>query len=353
MAKANVGVAKKDWKPPAGYESAIAKARKAARSASPKPKAKAKAKSGARRKVQAVTQHDEEDTASDSEASDGQFCPLTRFRPVTHGTPINLAAVQPSRNRAFCPLGNFSALDTEQEYDLEALNLWAHRVVKKSEQTTQKKAKTKASVDPAIARAANYVTSNRRPKDRIVVVQTEKDIEKISEFVKPLPEDRKSMSKVFRKVDKISLARDEKLVMIDSGSFCHAINAEKELPNHSVHPIKGSDDGHAAESACGSIMKQHGRVKTICQIGSTTISLKWNAMDVKVPILSVRRLCRDNKNLTVGFSHTGGYMINTLTKERIEILEFQGVYFVIMKVLPPTPSNAQTEPVFSRPVTAA
>ena len=100
-------------------------------------------------------------------------------------------------------------------------------------------------------------------------------------------------------------------------------------------------------------MKQHGRVKTICQIGDMTIPVKWNAMDVKVPILSVRRLCRDNNNLTVGFSHRGGYIYNMVAKERIEILEFQGVYFVKMKMLPPTPNSAQTEPVFSRPVTAA
>jgi hypothetical protein len=121
-----------------------------------------------------------------------------------------------------------------------------------------------------------------------------------------------------------------------------------------VHPIKGGDDGHDAESACGGIMKQHGRVKTVGKIGDLTLNVKWNAMDVKVPILSVRRLCRDNNNLNVGFSHKGGYIYNMVTKERIEILEYQGVYFVKMKILPPLPSESQiTEPVFSRPVTAA
>jgi hypothetical protein len=54
----------------------------------------------------------------------------------------------------------------------------------------------------------------------------------------------------------------------------------------------------------------------------------------------------------VGFSHQGGYILNVDTKERIEILEYQGVYFVKMKILPPS-QNASSEPVFSRPVTAA
>ena len=84
-----------------------------------------------------------------------------------------------------------------------------------------------------------------------------------------------------------------------------------------------------------------------------TIPIKWNAMGVKVPILSVRRLCRDNNNLNVGFSHKGGYIYNMVTKERIEIFEFQGVYFVKMKILPPSHDETQTEPVFSRPATVA
>ena len=92
MAKANVGFAKKDWKPPPGYKSAIGKARDAARAKlkdAPKPKAKAAPK----RKINAV-RSDDEDTASDSDLSDGEGQPiaaLRRFKTVTNGVSSSSA----------------------------------------------------------------------------------------------------------------------------------------------------------------------------------------------------------------------------------------------------------------------
>ena len=76
MAKANVGKARKDWKPPEGYKSALGRARDAAKAAEAKKK----------KKVAALSGDETEDTASDSE-DDCQFsecgfraCALTRHR---------------------------------------------------------------------------------------------------------------------------------------------------------------------------------------------------------------------------------------------------------------------------------
>ena len=115
--------------------------------------------------------------------------------------------------------------------------------------------------------------------------------------------------------------------------------------------VKNASD---AESACGGIIKRHGTVRTTGSVDGMSLPVKWNAMDVKVPILSVRRLCHDHHHLYVAFNHSGGYLFNVRTKEQIPILEYQGVYYLKMKIDPPEQiHNVPVEPVFSRPVTAA
>ena len=71
MADANVGKPKDQWKPPEGYKSAIGKARDAARIAQG-IKPKVKAKPAARRKVNSVVENDDNDTASDSDFTEGE-----------------------------------------------------------------------------------------------------------------------------------------------------------------------------------------------------------------------------------------------------------------------------------------
>ena len=154
------------------------------------------------------------------------------------------------------------------------------------------------------------------------------------------------MSKIVRKiVSHVTLEKDEKLCMVDSGSFAHAIDAEEELPDHDIEPIPSDEHSQDGESACGGIMKQLGRVKTRGLVNGKSLNVHWNAMKVKVPILSVQRLVHDHHN--VRFKKGGGYIKNLLTGERIPIFEYQGVYYLKMKILPPT---RDVDPVFSRPV---
>ena len=73
-------------------------------------------------------------------------------------------------------------------------------------------------------------------------------------------------------------------------------------------------------------------------------------MKVTVPILSVRKLVRDNHN--VWFEKHGGYILNLTTGEKIPFFEFQGVYYLKMKILPPDTSSSvrsENEPDFHRP----
>ena len=352
MKDANVGKPKDQWKPPPDYKSAIGKARDAARIAQGIPlKPKAKAKAAVRRKVNSVIENEDIDTASDSEFSESEgrrSCQaLTRFRSVTRSKAHSHTCADPTFVKSFCALNRFEGLETSQEYDLAAMNLWNARVRENQSQGARKKLRA-ANFDPELARTTKFIEGNRRPKSETIVVQCVKDLDKISEIVKPLPEDRKGLTKIFDKVSRISLDADERLVMVDSGSFCHAISPET-LPNHEVTALSKHENNQDAESACGGIMKRLGRIKTQGLVDGISLNVRWNAMNVKVPILSVRKLVRDNHN--VWFEKHGGYILNLNTGEKIPFFEFQGVYYLKMKMLPPDFPSSQLcsdQPLFAR-----
>ena len=108
--------------------------------------------------------------------------------------------------------------------------------------------------------------------------------------------------------------------MVDSGSFCHAI-APEMLPDHEIVALGINESSQDAESACGGIMKRLGRVKTRGLVNDVPLNVRWNVMNVKVPILSVRKLVRDNHN--VWFEQQGGYILNLLTGEKFHFLSFR------------------------------
>ena len=98
-------------------------------------------------------------------------------------------------------------------------------------------------------------------------------------------------------------------------------------------------------------MKRLGKVRTEGTVEGHKLNVKWNAMNVKVPILSVRKLVKDNHN--VKFRKNGGCILNLLTGERIPFFAFQGVYYLKMKFSPPenhVPTSLDREPVFNRRV---
>ena len=124
-----------------------------------------------------------------------------------------------------------------------------------------------------------------------------------------------------------------------------------------MHPLKDSENSQDAESACGGIMKRLGRVKTEGTVEGMSLNVKWNAMKVKVPILSVRKLVHDHHD--VMFSRKGGHIVNLKTRDRIPIFEYHGVYYLKMKFQPPSnpvstisPQSRIKPTVFSWLVTA-
>ena len=136
------------------------------------------------------------------------------------------------------------------------------------------------------------------------------------------------------------------MCLVDSGSFTHAINAEEDLPEFEILPLKASQIGRDGESACGEIMHRRGRMKTQGSVEGIPLALTWDVMSVKVPILSVRKLVRDAHN--VFFQRYGGHIKNLVTGARIPFFEYQGVYYLKYKIQ--QPNEAPSEPGFGRPV---
>ena len=72
-----------------------------------------------------------------------------------------------------------------------------------------------------------------QPKaDRPIVIKNEKDLSKLVGKISALPSQPKEIAKVYKRISKLDLQPGEKLCMVDSGSFIHAIDAENDLPDH-------------------------------------------------------------------------------------------------------------------------
>ena len=235
------------------------------------------------------------------------------------------------------------------------MNNWAHSVRVKP-QAKMKKIKTLSEETHTIDKLCNFVNSKRKPRSQLIAdVNNEKDLDKASDVIRPLPTNHKTLNKMCRKIGThVKLEKDEKLVMVDSGSFCHAIDAEVELPSHEISPIPEGENKGDGGAACGSVIKRLGKVKTRGSVEGVPLNVQWNAMRVKVPILSVRRLVHDQHSIRI--NHDGGYIRNLRPRQKIPFFEFQGVYYLIMKFEPPsdpiTPLTSldSVEPVFTRQV---
>ena len=351
-AACNKGKSKSEWKPPEGYKSAIGRARDAAKLALAKSQPSPKAKAAAR-KVSPLLADDNEpdiDGSSDSDFSElGDIAALRRVSHVSSDTLASRTLTSRSPPQQISALNRFSPLEESQTYDPEVLailNSWAH----KTRVTVTKKIKSVPY--PDVERTAKFIEGRSLPRktnslEQPIVIQSQKDLESSSRAIRPLPSGKTAMNKLVKRISNhITLAADEKLVMVDSGAFTHAINAESELPDHELIPIRPNERSPDGESACGVIMKCTGKVRTKGTVEGLGLDVHWNSMPVKVPILSVRKLVKDQHH--VRFHEQGGYIKCLRTGARIPFFEYQGVYYLKMRFLPPTSKPADS--LFSRPV---
>ena len=343
MERENAGKPKKEWKAAKGYKSALGKARDAA---------KAKAKKG----KMAPFVSDDEDTASEGgfSNSDQHFhIDALRFLPVTQGTPWPMAQQNAQRISSINHVNSFSGLDdgvaecTLDNDTVAALNSWASNVsIAQNVSGKNRQNLSKGKLD----RTARYIESNQK-SDRVIVVKNARDANKLENQIASVPQSRKTLARTMKRVSRIRLDEHERLVMVDSGAFEHAIDCDKEIPEslgYVIHPPSEADLKKTAETACGGILKILGKFTLHGTVDGSNISVPFKHMKVQCPILSVRRLVRDGNE--VHFDKSGGWIKNMQSGKKIRFFSFQGVYFMKVRITPQTSGIAEAG--FGRPATA-
>ena len=323
--------------PPPGYKSALGRARDAQKAADAKAKAKPKAKA-----IKAIAPAYDEDTASDDSDSDSDFPDILaavrpRFTKVTKGTR-RARATPIAESPDVQSVNSFSGLVDDVQlgpWTIAAVEKWAHKTNTEAQNKMSQKEKKLQRSSNKIDRISNYIQGPKKADsvEQAIIINNEKDIDQIAPMITPLPAERKKINKILQKVAEINLLPGERLCLVDSGSFTHAIDAEEDLPEFDVIPLKDSQLGRDGESASGEIMKRLGKVKTEGTVEGMPLALTWDVMKVKVPIISVRKLVRDLHS--VHFKKHGGYIKDLRTGNRMPFFEYQGVYYVKYRVSTP------------------
>ena len=78
------------------------------------------------------------------------------------------------------------------------------------------------------------------------------------------------------------------IVVVDTGSFTHAIDADVELPDHEIEACDPDAPGTSAETAGGGILKKLGVVRRRGIIDDSEVEFTGDQMKVSTPMLSVR-----------------------------------------------------------------
>ena len=88
-----------------------------------------------------------------------------------------------------------------------------------------------------------------------------------------LPRDKNGLAKAMKKLEKVEVAPDDILCMIDSGSVVHAVDADVELPNHNIRENDPQERPTVCETACGGILKKLGTVRVNGEVVSEKVSM--------------------------------------------------------------------------------
>ena len=286
---------------------------------------------------------------SEDSASDDDDCDFGS----EHNFSVYALTRQTPAPKKICAINRFTGLDDQQEYDpdvLAALNNWAHNV--KVSTKKPKKSKVSGTIDAKLDRTANYVTSNKKPNDIIsdVIVKprSEKETDAIvSRITAALPSNTIATARAARKIGNWDLEEGEMIALVDTGSFTHAVDADVEFPDHEVVPCDPDAPGTAAEAADGGILKKLGTVRTTGVIDGVDVEVVWDHRKVSTPILSVRKLVKDGNDVYI--NKKGGFIKNMATGKVMKVYNFQGVYYLRMKVTSGKQSGPSNKSDFHRP----
>ena len=126
-----------------------------------------------------------------------------------------------------------------------------------------------------------------------------------------------------------------------------SIDAENDLPEHFIEWFSEEESNKGvAETACGGILRRLGLVRCKGTVEGNEVSIVWNHMKVKCPILSVLRLTKDGNEVIM--REDGGEIVNLATGKRIPLFQHNGVYYLKLQVHSPSADPMPQSTVFSR-----
>ena len=172
-----------------------------------------------------------------------------------------------------------------------------------------------------------------------VTIRNERDLEKLlarNPRIAALPETEKKFKKLLKsKPLELMCGPDEVLCLVDSGSTVNAAWIAKHFPAYAalVKQTDASRRGDSATTACGKRLVNKGRCVVSGKVGDDSIPVAFKDMEVEMPILSVRKMVKHDHE--VKFHSKGGYIKNRSTKKTIPFYEYEGVYFLKMKIEDP------------------
>ena len=142
------------------------------------------------------------------------------------------------------------------------------------------------------------------------------------------------------------IEHDEEWALVDSGSGVHGCNPKTHLKRIPVTP---TDRKLKCTTADGSPMLGTGGIQsvTFTTIEGHECAVDFDELPVAMPIISVKLMAKRGHAVVFDDDLGGGSITNKATKQRSQIIEREGVYFIKMNKIRPTPQKPASH--FGRP----
>ena len=164
------------------------------------------------------------------------------------------------------------------------------------------------------------------------------------------PIKRQELSRALRKLPRNTpLADDEILALVDTGSNIHAADADVHVPDCAplVRRAPTQKSSHAATTADGHRLDNLGKFTISASANGQDIKIPFNHMKVKLPILSVRQML--SKGGRLGLTETSGCITNSRTRQRINFIVHDDLWYMKLKVQkPPSDNGCKPDTGFGR-----
>ena len=120
-------------------------------------------------------------------------------------------------------------------------------------------------------------------------------------------------------------------VVTDSGAGCHAAYRKKDFAQFQTKKTK---DPMRCVLADGKTIQSIGIIEVETESDDETHMIPFEDLPVKCPIISVNRIVKNN-NKVVTFRDGGGYILDTMTMNKLRLAERNRVYFIKLNIVEP------------------